>query len=80
MAAVETFGNGLSHHRGADRIACLYCADVPQISDLGHYRPISNTVVYDDEGRQFATLCSATTDDRPLRGLSNNTVRCGSLH
>ena len=34
----------------------LYCADLPQISDLGHYRPISNTVLYDDEGRQFGTF------------------------
>jgi penicillin-binding protein 1A len=34
----------------------LSYADLPQVRDLGHYRPISNTVLYDDTGRAFATF------------------------
>jgi len=37
-------------------LACVYLVDLPEIRDLGHYRPISNTVLYDDEGRAFATF------------------------
>jgi penicillin-binding protein 1A len=37
-------------------LACVYFADPPQIRDLGHYRPISNTVIYDDEGRAFGAF------------------------
>jgi len=37
-------------------LACVYLADVPQMNDLEHYRPISNTLLYDDEGRVFASF------------------------
>jgi penicillin-binding protein 1A len=37
-------------------LALVYSADLPQINALGHYRPISNTVLYDDEGRAFGSL------------------------
>jgi penicillin-binding protein 1A len=37
-------------------LALVYSADLPQINDLGHYRPISNTVLYDDEGRAFGAF------------------------
>ncbi len=30
--------------------------DPPEVRDLGHYRPISNTVLYDDTGRAFAAF------------------------
>jgi penicillin-binding protein 1A len=30
--------------------------DLPQVRDLGYYRPISNTVLYDDTGRAFASF------------------------
>ncbi len=34
----------------------VYSIDLPQIEDLGHYRPISNTVLYDDQGRAFGSF------------------------
>jgi penicillin-binding protein 1A len=37
-------------------LACVYLVDLPQIQDLEHYRPISNTVLYDDEGRVFGSF------------------------
>jgi penicillin-binding protein 1A len=37
-------------------LACVFCIDLPQINVLGHYRPNSNTVLYDDEGREFGTF------------------------
>jgi len=37
-------------------LALVYSVDLPQIQDLGHYRPISNTVLYDDQGRAFGSF------------------------
>ncbi len=37
-------------------LAFVYGVDLPQINDLGHYRPISNTILYDDKGREFGTF------------------------
>ena len=37
-------------------LALLYSVDLPQMRDLGRYRPISNTVLYDDQGRQFGSF------------------------
>jgi penicillin-binding protein 1A len=37
-------------------LAFVYSIDLPQIQDLGHYRPISNTVLYDDQGRAFGSF------------------------
>ena len=37
-------------------LAFVYAFDSPEIHDLGHYRPISNTVLYDDEGRVLGTF------------------------
>jgi len=37
-------------------LALVYSLDLPQIQDLGHYRPISNTVLYDDHGRAFGSF------------------------
>lgn len=37
-------------------LGLVYSVDVPQVHDLGHYRPISNTVLYDDKGRAFGSL------------------------
>jgi penicillin-binding protein 1A len=37
-------------------LASVYFVDPPQIHDLGHYRPISNTILYDDEGRVLGTF------------------------
>jgi len=37
-------------------LACVFSVDPTQIQDLGHYRPISNTVLYDDEGRVLGTF------------------------
>jgi penicillin-binding protein 1A len=34
----------------------VYSVDLPQIHELGHYRPISNTVLYDDKGREFGSF------------------------
>ena len=34
----------------------VYSVDIPQVDDLGSYRPISNTVLYDDEGRAFGSF------------------------
>jgi penicillin-binding protein 1A len=34
----------------------VYSVNLPQIHDLGSYRPISNTVLYDDQGRAFGSL------------------------
>jgi penicillin-binding protein 1A len=34
----------------------VYSVDLPQIQDLGHFRPISNTVLYDDQGRAFGSF------------------------
>ena len=31
----------------------VYSAELPQIDDLDHYRPISKTLLYDDQGRAF---------------------------
>ena len=41
---------------GLAGLACVFSVDPPQIHDLGHYRPISNTVLYDDEGRVQGTF------------------------
>jgi penicillin-binding protein 1A len=35
-------------------LSAIYCVDLPQVDDLGHYRPISDTVLYDDTGRPYA--------------------------
>ena len=37
-------------------LVLVYSVDLPQIRDLGHYRPISNTVLYDDQGRAFGSF------------------------
>jgi penicillin-binding protein 1A len=37
-------------------LALLYSVDLPQLDDLDHYRPISNTVLYDDHGRPFGSF------------------------
>jgi penicillin-binding protein 1A len=37
-------------------LGLVYSVDVPQVHDLGHYRPISNTVLYDDQGRAFGSF------------------------
>jgi penicillin-binding protein 1A len=37
-------------------LALVYSVDLPQIDDLDHYRPISNTVLYDDRGRPFGSF------------------------
>lgn len=37
-------------------LALVYSLDLPQIHDLGHYRPISKTMLYDDQGRAFGSL------------------------
>ena len=37
-------------------LGLVYSVDVPQVHDLGHYRPISNTVLYDDHGRAFGSF------------------------
>ena len=37
-------------------LACVYLLKLPQIQDLDNYRPISKTVLYDDEGRAFAAF------------------------
>ena len=37
-------------------LTCVYSIDLPQIHDLSRYRPISNTVLYDDEGRAFGSF------------------------
>jgi penicillin-binding protein 1A len=38
----------------AGGLSLVYFVDLPQIDDLGHYRPISDTVLYDDTGRPYA--------------------------
>ena len=37
-------------------LAFVYSVNLPQIQNLGHYRPISNTVLYDDQGRAFGSF------------------------
>jgi len=37
-------------------LGLVYSVDLPQIDDLDHYRPISNTVLYDDQGREFGSF------------------------
>ena len=37
-------------------LVCVFSIDPPQIHDLGHYHPISSTVLYDDEGRVLGTF------------------------
>jgi penicillin-binding protein 1A len=37
-------------------LAFVYSFDLPQIHDLGRYRPISNTILYDDQGREFGSF------------------------
>ena len=37
-------------------LALVYSVDLPQIYELGRYQPISNTVLYDDEGRAFGSF------------------------
>lgn len=37
-------------------LGLVYSVDLPQIDDLDHYRPISNTVLYDDHGREFGSF------------------------
>ena len=37
-------------------LAVVFSIDPPEIRDLGHYRPISDTVLYDDAGRPYASF------------------------
>ena len=37
-------------------LAFVYSLDLPKLDDLGHYRPISRTILYDDHGRAFGSL------------------------
>ncbi len=37
-------------------LGLVYSVDLPQIQELGNYRPISNTVLYDDQGREFGSF------------------------
>jgi len=37
-------------------LALVYSVDLPHIHDLGQYRPISNTILYDDQGRAFGSF------------------------
>jgi penicillin-binding protein 1A len=37
-------------------LGLVYSVDLPQIDGLDHYRPISNTVLYDDMGRPFGSF------------------------
>ena len=37
-------------------LALVYSVDLPQIQGLGNYRPISNTILYDDQGRAFGSF------------------------
>lgn len=37
-------------------LALVYFVDLPEIQGLGHYHPISNTVLYDDQGRAFGSF------------------------
>src|SRR5258708_16407525 len=37
-------------------LAFVYCVYPAPIRDLEHYRPISNTVLYDDQGRVLGTF------------------------
>jgi penicillin-binding protein 1A len=37
-------------------LAAVYSVDLSQIQDLKSYRPISSTLLYDDEGRAFASF------------------------
>jgi len=37
-------------------LVLVYSVDLPQVHDLGQYRPISNTVLYDDQGRAFGSF------------------------
>jgi penicillin-binding protein 1A len=37
-------------------LTLIYSVDLPEVRDLAHYRPISNTVLYDDQGRAFGAL------------------------
>src|SRR3954465_935022 len=51
-------------------LTLVYSVDLPQIHDLGHYRPISNTILYDDQGRAFGSFALqrrmiAQSDDFP---------------
>ena len=34
----------------------VYNTDLPQVDDLEHYRPISNTELYDDQGRVIGSF------------------------
>jgi len=34
----------------------IYSVDLPQIHELGSYRPISTTILYDDQGRAFGSF------------------------
>lgn len=37
-------------------LAAVYLPDLPQVKDLERYRPITDTVLYDDEGQAFASF------------------------
>jgi len=37
-------------------LAAVYSIDLPQVQDLQSYRPISSTLLFDDEGRVFASF------------------------
>ena len=37
-------------------LGLVYSVNLPQIHDLGRYRPISNTILFDDEGRPFGAF------------------------
>lgn len=37
-------------------LAAVYSIDLPQVQDLKSYRPISNTLLFDNEGRVFASF------------------------
>ena len=37
-------------------LAFVFSSDPPEIQDMGAYRPISNTILYDDAGRPYASF------------------------
>ena len=56
MGSVCSLADCSIQYRSIRRIGVRVFGHLPQINALGHYRPISNTVLYDDKGREFGSF------------------------
>ena len=61
-------------------LTLVYSVDLPQIHDLEHYRPSTNTELYDRKGRIIGILCPGAPRSDRLRRLRSGAAPGRHLH